>query len=212
MSTTGLKKARTVGPESSPNRLAMLDGRTREAAMVRKTRADLLGHIKNPTVVQRALVERASWLTLRLNLMEARLAGGEEMSDHASRQYVALSNALRRVLDAIGIQAAKAVAPSLADYLAARPAAVQSSAPQTTPPALAEPAMAASTCLARPPELDDAERTHTRSLKPAVAVHAIDATRHEDEAPAATRQRYPTPSALALSPRAPAESDENPWG
>ncbi len=99
----------------------MLDGRTREAALVRKTRADLLAHIKNPTVVQRALVERAAWLTLRLNLMEARLAGGEEMSDHASRQYVALSNALRRVLDAIGIQAAKTPPPTIAEIMS-RPA------------------------------------------------------------------------------------------
>ncbi len=121
MRTTRTKKARTVGPESSPNRLAMLDGRTREAALVRKTRAELLAHIKNPTVVQRALVERAAWLTLRLNLMEARLAGGEEMSDHASRQYVALSNALRRVLDAIGIQAAKTPPPTIAEIMS-RPA------------------------------------------------------------------------------------------
>lgn len=116
--TAATKKIRKIGPESPANRLAMLDGRTREAALVRKTRADLLAHLKNPSVVQSALVERAAWLTLRLNLMEARLAGEEAMSDHAARQYIALSNSLRRVLDAIGIQPAKTAPRTIADIMA----------------------------------------------------------------------------------------------
>ncbi len=118
MSTTHAKKIRSVGYETRPDRLAKLDNRTREAALVRRTRAELTAHVKNPTVVQAALIERASWMTLRINLLEARLSGGEAMSDHAAKQYIALSNALRRTLDAIGIQAAPSRTPSLAELMA----------------------------------------------------------------------------------------------
>jgi hypothetical protein len=99
--------------------LAKLDQRTREAALIRRTRAELMGHVKNPTVVQAALIERATWLTLRVNLLEAKLAAGGEMSDHAARSYIAFSNALRRTLGDIGIQPGAAPRLTLADHLAA---------------------------------------------------------------------------------------------
>jgi hypothetical protein len=40
------------------------------------------------------------------------------MSDHAAKQYIALSNALRRTLDAIGIQATPARPLTLAELIA----------------------------------------------------------------------------------------------
>jgi len=118
MSTTHAKKIRSVGYETRPDRLAKLDNRTREAALVRRTRDALTAHVKNPSVVQAALIERAAWMTLRINLLEARFSSGEAMSDHAAKQYIALSNALRRTLDAIGIQATPARPLTLAELIA----------------------------------------------------------------------------------------------
>jgi hypothetical protein len=112
------QKVRTIGPESKPPTLAKLDQRTREAALIRRTRSELLAHIGNPTVVQLALVERASWLTLRVNLLEAKLSAGGEMSDHAAKSYIAFSNALRRTLADIGIQPGKSPTPTIAEIFA----------------------------------------------------------------------------------------------
>src|SRR5580698_8306482 len=106
------QKVRTIGPESKPATLAKLDQRTRD---------ELTAHVANPTVTQTALIERATWLTLRVNLLEAKLSGTGEMSDHAARQYIAFSNALARVLRDIGVQPGKAPARTIAEIMASTP-------------------------------------------------------------------------------------------
>jgi hypothetical protein len=56
-----------IGPYSRPLALAKLDGRTREAALVRRVRAELTAHVGgNPTFPQRMLIDRAAVLALRM--------------------------------------------------------------------------------------------------------------------------------------------------
>jgi hypothetical protein len=81
--------------------LAALDGRTWEYLYVKKCRRELEEHIgATPTMVQRQLIERASWLMLRLSMMDRRLAedGGKLLTANDSTQYMAWSNGLSRTL------------------------------------------------------------------------------------------------------------------
>ena len=56
-----------VGPYSKPATLAKLDGRTREARLMRDTRAALTRHVGgSPSATQRMLVERAATLSLHV--------------------------------------------------------------------------------------------------------------------------------------------------
>jgi hypothetical protein len=78
--------------------LAKLDQRTKEAALMRQTRAALTAHVGEPSAVQTALIERATWLTLRVAQLDAKMAGGAAFTEHDSRTYLAWSNSLGRTL------------------------------------------------------------------------------------------------------------------
>ena len=70
MTKTHVKTLRQIGPYSRPHRLAKLDGRTREAALMRDTRARLIAHVGgSPSAVELALIERAAQLTLKVVLL-----------------------------------------------------------------------------------------------------------------------------------------------
>lgn len=112
------EKTRAIGPYSRPNTLAKLDGRTREAALMRRVRADLTAHVGgNPTATERAMIERAVWLSLRLAQLDAKMAAGDAFTIHDSNHYIAWSNALTRTLARLGFKAAAATAPSLAEIM-----------------------------------------------------------------------------------------------
>lgn len=93
-----------VGPYSRPHVLAKLDGRTREARLMQTVRGDLTAHIgSKPTATQKALIDRAAWLQLHVSLMDAKtLEEGGPLSERDSRQYLAWSNALTRILRDLG--------------------------------------------------------------------------------------------------------------
>lgn len=108
-------------PYSRPAALAKLDGRTREARLVRDVRADLVKHVGgNPSATQLWLIEQAIQLKLRLALMDAKLAETKEQTAHDSRTYLAWSNSFSRILRQIGMKGAAEKPPSLAEYLAER--------------------------------------------------------------------------------------------
>jgi hypothetical protein len=67
-------------------------------------REDLTAHIGgNPTAPQAALIDRAAWLQLHVSLMDAKtLEEGGPLSERDSRQYLAWSNALTRILRDLG--------------------------------------------------------------------------------------------------------------
>ncbi len=143
--------ARGLLPYSRPVALATLDQRTREARLIRETRAELVRHLGgNPSATQAAMIEQAVQLRLRLAVMDRKFAEGGEQTLHDSRTYLAWSGSYTRLLARLGLEAAPAPVVSLADRLAASPAAaawsrppgpVQPPGPVTAPPA-AEPPLA----------------------------------------------------------------------
>lgn len=94
-----------IGPYCRPITLAKLDGRTKEAALMRRVRAELTEFLGTPNVVQRALIERAAVLSLRVAQIDAKILAGEPLTLHDSNFALAWNNALRRTFAAIGLQA-----------------------------------------------------------------------------------------------------------
>src|SRR4051812_4797285 len=91
------QKARRVGPHSRAHRLLKLDGRTREAALLRRTRDDLLDHLgHSPSAVEVRLVERAALLSVYIGLMDRRALQSGGLSERDARQYLAFSNTYAR--------------------------------------------------------------------------------------------------------------------
>jgi hypothetical protein len=93
-----LPHAATTQPIHPPHRpvaLAKLDQRTKEARLMRETRAELVAHVGgNPSAVQAAMIERACQLTLRIVAMDRKFAETGAQTDHDSRTYLAWSNSL----------------------------------------------------------------------------------------------------------------------
>lgn len=110
-----------IGPYSRPHVLAKLDGRRREAKLMQTVREDLTAHIGgNPTATQKALIDRAAWLQLHVSLMDAKtLEDGGPLSERDSRQYLAWSNALTRILRDLGADKPRSAKPkqSLRDLI-----------------------------------------------------------------------------------------------
>jgi len=96
---------RKIGPNSSPFTLAKLDGRTKAAQLMRRTRAELIGHCGgNPDVIQSRLIDRACILTVRVAQLDAAILSGADMTTHAANYALAWNNSLRRTLVALGIK------------------------------------------------------------------------------------------------------------
>jgi hypothetical protein len=113
----------SIGPYSRPAVLAKLDGRTREAHLLRRVRAELVAHVGgNPSATQTALIERAAMLTLHVAMLDARMLKTGSMSEHDSKTYLAWSGSLSRALRDLGLKGAAAAPPTLADILRMPPA------------------------------------------------------------------------------------------
>ncbi|WP_429820286.1 hypothetical protein [Ensifer sp. B1-9] len=100
--------------------LAKLDGRRREARLMQNVRDELTRHVGGkPTAPQKALIERAAWLSLHCALMDAKLLEGEgPLSERDSREYLAWSNSLTRCLRSLGMgEAPTKPRRSLADIM-----------------------------------------------------------------------------------------------
>ena len=116
MTKTHAKTVKEIGPYSRPHRLAKLDGRTREAALMRDMRARLIAHVGgSPSAVELALIDRAAQLMLKVAQLDAKL-DASAMSDHDHRHYLAWSNSLTRTLEKLGMKSAPERAPSFRDY------------------------------------------------------------------------------------------------
>lgn len=115
-----VEKTRHIGPYSSSNSLAKLDGRTKEAALLRRVRSDLTLHVGGkPSATEKALIERCAWLSLRVAQLDCKMAGGQPFTDHDAAHYLAWSNCLTRTLARLGLKAAAPKTPTLADHIAA---------------------------------------------------------------------------------------------
>jgi hypothetical protein len=97
-------KVRKLGINCRPHTLWKLDGRTKEAALMRRVRQELTAHCGHPNTIQRALIERAVILSLRVAQIDYKILAGEELTLHDSNFALAWNNALRRTLTALGVQ------------------------------------------------------------------------------------------------------------
>jgi hypothetical protein len=80
-----------------------------------------LGGLENVSTAELTLVRRAAWLTLQLELLEARGAErGGEVSDKSLALYGRVTGNLRRALQALGLQRRPKGVPSLSEYLHAK--------------------------------------------------------------------------------------------
>lgn len=101
-----------------------MDGRTKEGRLVRDTRAALVAHIGgSPSATQRALIERAVQLALRISAMDRKYADTGVQTEHDSRTYLAWSASLSRALRDLGMKAVAGRPKSLAEHIASRAAA-----------------------------------------------------------------------------------------
>jgi hypothetical protein len=87
---------------------SLLDARSREGRFLRRYEKNLYDHVGgNPTIVERALISRASRVALHLELMDERsLAEGTVLGLHDHQHYVAWSNSLARILGRLGLKGA----------------------------------------------------------------------------------------------------------
>jgi hypothetical protein len=107
-----------IHPYSRPDTLAKLDQRTKEARLIRETRAELLAHVgAKPSATQRALIEQLAQIKLRLAVMDRKFAETGAQTDHDSRTYLAWANSYARLLRQLG-SLPKERGPALAEYLA----------------------------------------------------------------------------------------------
>jgi hypothetical protein len=94
-----------IGPYSRPLALAKLDGRTREAALMRRVRAELTAHVGGaPTFPERVLIDRAAILALRIAQIDAKIVAGGDLTTHDNNHAIAWHNAYRRTIEALGIK------------------------------------------------------------------------------------------------------------
>jgi hypothetical protein len=108
----GGRRPRTIKPYSRELMIASLDQRTREAGYMRQVRNELTEHVGGkPNAVQRALIERAVILSLRVAQLDRKILAGEEFTIHDSNYSLAWNNALRRTLMALGVEGATAGKP-----------------------------------------------------------------------------------------------------
>lgn len=113
---------RPITPYSGPASLSKMDGRSREARLIRDTRKALVEHVGGtPSAVQRSLIERAAVLTLQVAMLDAKQAQ-DGMTERDGRQYLAWCNTLTRLLRQLGMHGAATRPKTIAEYVAGRAA------------------------------------------------------------------------------------------
>jgi hypothetical protein len=96
--------------------LAKLDGRTKEARLMRDTRNALAQHLGGkPSVTQTMVIDRVCNLTLRIATMDRKFAETGTMTELDTRQYLAWSAALTRLLRQLGFAGAAPKPRTLAE-------------------------------------------------------------------------------------------------
>jgi hypothetical protein len=108
-----------IGPYTGAASLAKLDGRRKEARLMRAMRDELVAHIGGaPSVIERRLIDRAAVLALRLAIMDARAPDGR-LSEKDAREYLAWSNSYVRTLRELGVKSPPEPEKTVDELLAA---------------------------------------------------------------------------------------------
>jgi hypothetical protein len=103
--------------------LGEADGRSREGRFLRQVETELTRHVGGePSFAQKMLIRRAARAMLRLELLDEKMASGS-WTDHDSRTFGGLNNALRLCLRELGVKAvAHKPANPLAEHFSRPPA------------------------------------------------------------------------------------------
>lgn len=114
----GMKK---IGPHSRPDSLRKLDGRSKEARLLKSVRSALVEHLGgDPSITQFVLIDRAAWLILHMGLMDNHMLQGGAPAERDSRQYLAWANTLTRTMRSLGLDKSPTVTRGLDALLAER--------------------------------------------------------------------------------------------
>jgi len=117
---------RQLGPYSKVRQLATLDPRTSEGLFVKRLREDLTEHLGHePSAVERIYIDRACWLSLRIALLDKKIAAHQDFTLPDTNFYLAWNNSLVRLLARLGLESPKAKPsrPTLDEILAEAEAA-----------------------------------------------------------------------------------------
>jgi hypothetical protein len=113
-----------VGPYSNHATLAKLDGRSKEARLMKSLRTELIAHVGGkPSVAQTILIEQATKLQLRIAMMD-REGTGTGMSERRQVEYLAWTGSLTRLLRDLGLEAASPPKPRWQPPASAQPGAI----------------------------------------------------------------------------------------
>ena len=119
----GMKSSKKlILPDWSDDFLSHIDARSRLGYVLKQRLAALedyvsVGEPERLTYPQRSLIRRALWLEARLELDEARIAGGDPISAGA---HACLLNALTNLFRTLGIEPKIKQVKSLRDYIASQ--------------------------------------------------------------------------------------------
>jgi hypothetical protein len=97
-----------------------LDGRTREARLIRQLEAELLAHLGgNPTIGQKLLIERICKMRLQLATFDEKIAAGDgNWTAHDQRTLAGLANAYRLTIRELNnMRADRGRGPSLEEVI-----------------------------------------------------------------------------------------------
>lgn len=96
------------------------NGRSREGELFRRVCRDLRRHVGGrPTAAEELLIGRIAWLQVHLAHIDERAMEAGGLSDHATREYLAWSGALARLLDRLGLKEPPPREPTVQEILAA---------------------------------------------------------------------------------------------
>ena len=91
------------GPYSKEIRLAQPDGRSRQGRLLTQMRGELSQQLGgSPTAAQRAMIERAAMLQLRVAMLDLKILDGT-FSEYDAKTYLAWTNSLTRTLNLLGL-------------------------------------------------------------------------------------------------------------
>jgi hypothetical protein len=113
---------RRVGPYSRLD-LPTFSGKTREGALLRGIRAELVKHVGgHPSATQAVLIEAAAQLRVRISLMDRKFSETHVQTDHDTRVYLAWVGSLGRLMTRLdGLKGTAKRETTLQDYLVTRP-------------------------------------------------------------------------------------------
>lgn len=90
---------------------------TREGELYRRIVRQLTSHVGKPSHAQELLIGRIAWLQVHLAHIDERAMQDGGLSPHATREYLAWSNSLAKLLDKLGLKGAPAPQPTIQDFI-----------------------------------------------------------------------------------------------